>query len=65
MSSENLFLKPKNHPNDMQRYQCVLAYPEDDPYPEHTGNHGHPLKRGDALLCPFSSTTDANGGRVF
>ncbi len=32
-ASENLFLKPKNHPNDMQRYQCVLAYSEDDPYP--------------------------------
>lgn len=32
-ASENLFLKPKNHPNDPQRYQCVLAYPEDDPYP--------------------------------
>ena len=32
-ASENLFLKPKNHPNDTQRYQCVLAYPEDDLYP--------------------------------
>jgi hypothetical protein len=32
-ASENLFLKPKNHPNDTQRYQCVLAYPENDPYP--------------------------------
>lgn len=32
-ASENLFLKPKNHPNNAQRYQCVLAYPEDDPYP--------------------------------
>ncbi len=32
-ASENLFLKPKNHPNDPQRYQCVLAYPENDPYP--------------------------------
>lgn len=32
-ASENLFLKPKNHPNDPQRYQCMLAYPEHDPYP--------------------------------
>lgn len=32
-ASENLFLKPKNHASDPQRYQCVLAYPEDDPYP--------------------------------
>jgi len=33
LASDLLFLKPKNHPNDPQRYQCVLAYPEDDPYP--------------------------------
>jgi hypothetical protein len=32
-ASDELYLKPKNHPNDPQRYQCVLAYPEDDPYP--------------------------------
>jgi hypothetical protein len=32
-ASEDLYQKPKNHPNDPQRYQCVLAYPEDDPYP--------------------------------
>ena len=32
-ASDDLYLKPKNHPNDPQRYQCVLAYPEADPYP--------------------------------
>lgn len=32
-ASDDLYLKPKNHTNDPQRYQCVLAYPEDDPYP--------------------------------
>jgi hypothetical protein len=32
LASDLLFLKPKNHPDDPQRYQCVLAYPEDDPY---------------------------------
>ena len=33
LASDLLFQKPKNHPNDPQRYQCVLAYPEDDSYP--------------------------------
>ena len=32
-ASDNLYLKPKNHQHDPQRYQCVLAYPESDPYP--------------------------------
>lgn len=28
-----LFLKPNTQPGQPQRYQCVLAYPEDEPYP--------------------------------
>lgn len=28
-----LFFKPITEPSQLQRYQCVLAYPEDDPYP--------------------------------
>lgn len=32
-ASENLFLKDKTFPNQAQRYQCVLAYPEDDSCP--------------------------------
>jgi hypothetical protein len=28
-----LFLKPITKPGQPQRYQCVLAYPEDEPYP--------------------------------
>jgi len=34
-SSDRLFQKPKTFPNQNQRYQCVLTYPEDLPeYPE-------------------------------
>ena len=33
LASDLLFLKPKNQANQPQRYQCVLAYSENDPYP--------------------------------
>lgn len=33
LTSDLLFLKPKNQPYQPQRYHCVLAYPDDDPYP--------------------------------
>ncbi len=29
VESDRLFLKPKQHPNNPQRYQCVLTYPEE------------------------------------
>jgi hypothetical protein len=29
LTSDKLFLKPKNFPHQDQRYQCVLCYPED------------------------------------
>lgn len=33
LAEENhLYLKPKNQPNQLQRYQCVLAYSESEPY---------------------------------
>jgi len=34
LSADRLFLKPKTFPNQRQRYQCVLQYPEDCEYPE-------------------------------
>lgn len=30
---DRLFLKPRIHPGQAQRYQCVLAYPECGPCP--------------------------------
>lgn len=33
LEADLLFLKPKNQPSQIQRYQCVLAYPEDDSFP--------------------------------
>lgn len=33
LEADLLFLKPKNHPGQLQRYQCVLAYPEDESLP--------------------------------
>ena len=66
-ASDNLYLKPKNHQHDPQRYQCVLAYPESDPYPAldiHVtqraatkGDDRHPRKRHrtDAATNPRKS----------
>lgn len=34
LSADRLFLKPKTFPNQAQRYQCVLCYPEDADYPK-------------------------------
>lgn len=31
--SDRLYLKPKTFPNQSQRYQCLLSYPEDDGCP--------------------------------
>lgn len=33
LEADLLFLKPKNRPDQLQRYQCVLAYPADDSLP--------------------------------
>lgn len=33
LETDLLFLKPKNRPDQLQRYQCVLAYPEYDSLP--------------------------------
>jgi hypothetical protein len=33
LEADLLFLKPKNRPDQLQRYHCVLAYPADDSLP--------------------------------
>jgi hypothetical protein len=33
LETDLLFLKPKNQPSQVQRYQCVLAYPENESLP--------------------------------
>jgi hypothetical protein len=34
LTADLLFLKPKTFPNQAQRYQCILSYPEESGCPE-------------------------------
>lgn len=34
LTADRLFLKPKTFPNQAQRYQCILSYPEESGYAE-------------------------------